>query len=251
LSGVTFLSAVGVFWFYDTSRLSALETGFIRYRQKVVQKIGLSLESILLEGREKTSRQEVLQALGGQRGDPIFKLNLEEAYQNLKKLRWVSSVMIERQLPSTLYIHLVEKQPIAFWQKNQRLYLVDKQGRIIEEAHPQEFPNFIIATGENAYQALPRLLQVLEKTPLLYQQVTGAVYMGQRRWDIILKNGLRVKLPEEHVEESCHLLVKLSREKCLNNPDVKSIDLRHSDRIYFYIKDGLLERNEKIQKKPI
>ena len=71
--------------------------------------MGLSLANVYVEGRERTSKQEILNALHLQHEDYIFKVNLQECYDNLKKLKWVRLVMIERRLPSTLYIRLVKK----------------------------------------------------------------------------------------------------------------------------------------------
>jgi cell division protein FtsQ len=215
---------------------------------RILQKMGLSLQNVYIEGREKTSPQEILNALHLQRGDYIFKVNLKDSYDHIKKLKWVRSVMIERRLPSTLYIRLVEKKPLAFWQHQHKFYLIDTLGNIICESPRKEFPNFIVVTGENAPKALPQLLGILNQYPTIRDQTCGAMYIGQRRWDLVLKHGMCIKLPETGVDKSCQLLTKLINDKRLDNPAIQEVDLRHNDRIYFYLKDFPKQKAQKEEK---
>jgi len=244
------LTILGLYWSWESGRIGNLEASLSQSTSKLLQGLGLSLQNVYVEGRDQTSSHEILKVLGVKRGDYIFHIDLQESYERLKKLKWVASVMIERRLPSTIYIRLVEKRPIAFWQSKQKFYLVDIHGIVIEETTPQEFPGFIIATGEGAPHALPKLLKVLHKYTVLRQLVTAVVYVGQRRWDVVLKSGLRIKLPEDKLDESFQLLTTLAADRRLDNPDVKSIDVRDPARIYFSLKEGVLEKKKiKNQKK--
>lgn len=242
--------SLSLYWFWESGRFRNLETSLSQGKEQIFQTLGLSLQNVYIEGRERTSRQEILDILGVKRGDYIFRIDLQETYQKLKKLRWVASIMIERRLPSTIYIRMVEKRPLAYWQCQQKYYLIDTQGNLIEETSPQEFPDFIVATGGEAPKALPKLLSHLHKYPEIEQQVNGVIYVSQRRWDLLLKSGLRIKLPDDKLEESLKLLTKLANEKHLKKSEVKTIDLRNLDRIYFHIKDGVLEKvKDKVQSK--
>jgi cell division protein FtsQ len=209
----------------------------MRVPSQLLQRLGLSLENVYVEGRGKTSRDEILNALQLKRGDYIFKADLKECYDNIKKLKWVRSVMIERRLPSTLYIHLIEKKPMAFWQQKQKFYLIDSQGNVIDESKRELFPHFLVVTGEKAPQALPKLLTILNQYQTLRDQLSGAMYVGQRRWDLMLKNGMCINLPEADIAKSCQLILKLIKDNRLDNPKIKSVDLRNADRIYFYLND--------------
>lgn len=228
---------MGAFFLWDK-----LETGLKKAEAvstlpaRFLQKMGLSLQNVYVEGRSKTAAQELLTALNLQRGDYIFKANLAECYDQIQKLKWVRSVMIERRLPSTLYIRLVEKKPIAIWQHQNKFYLVDTLGTVICEAPRQQYPHFMIVTGDNAPKALPQLLEILHQYPDLKDCTNGAIFVGQRRWDLLFKRGLRIKLPEADMERSCKWLIKLIKEKRLNNPEIQEVDLRNADRTYFYLK---------------
>lgn len=210
--------------------------------------MGLALQNVYVEGRGKTSQQEILDALNLQRGDYIFKGDLQECYDKIKKLKWVRSVMIERRLPSTLYIRLVEKKPMAFWQHQQKFYLVDTLGNVIGESPRQEYPNFLVVTGESAPKALPQLMETLNQFPSVRDQTSGAIYVGQRRWDLLLTHGKRIKLPEIGVDKSCQWLVKLIEDKRLDNPAIQEVDLRNTDRVYFYLKDSPKQKGHNEEK---
>jgi cell division protein FtsQ len=61
--------------------------------------------------------------------------------------------------------------------------------------------------------------------------VRASVLVGERRWNLRLKNGIDVRLPESGVATALERLVALDREKNLITRDILAIDLRLPDRV--------------------
>jgi cell division protein FtsQ len=55
--------------------------------------------------------------------------------------------------------------------------------------------------------------------------------VAERRWNLRLKNGVDVRLPEFDVERALDQLVGLDRDKKILSRDIVSIDLRLPDRV--------------------
>jgi len=72
--------------------------------------IGLAVAEIEVEGRETTDRDTILDALGAGIGTPILAVSPKRAKEQLEKLPWVRSAIIERRLPDTIYVRLVERK---------------------------------------------------------------------------------------------------------------------------------------------
>ena len=63
------------------------------------------------------------------------------------------------------------------------------------------------------------------------RQVDAAVLVAERRWNLHLKNGLEVLLPENEPERALQNLANLDRDKKLLSRDIIVVDLRLTDRV--------------------
>ena len=101
--------------------------------------LGLTVADIRVEGRETTDRETILAALGVGLGTPILAANPTRAKEQLEALPWVRTAVIERRLPDTLYVRLVERKPLALWQHGGKLDLIDREGAVIPVARLDRF----------------------------------------------------------------------------------------------------------------
>ena len=59
----------------------------------------------------------------------------------------------------------------------------------------------------------------------------AAVFVGERRWNLRLKNGLDIRLPEQDVGRALAMLSKLDKEDKLFTRDITAVDARLPDRV--------------------
>ena len=78
--------------------------------------LGFTVSDVTVEGRETTDGETILAALAARPGTPILAVSPKRAKQQLESLPWVRTAVIERRLPGTLYVRLVERKPLALWQ---------------------------------------------------------------------------------------------------------------------------------------
>ena len=88
---------------------------------------GLRVEEVILQGRQHESADRINRALRLDRGAPILAINIKQARKRLENLPWVRVASIERQYPSTIRVKIVERRPMARWQRDNKLVLVDVQ----------------------------------------------------------------------------------------------------------------------------
>jgi cell division protein FtsQ len=72
--------------------------------------------------------------------------------------------------------------------------------------------------------------------------------VADRRWNLRLKNGIDVRLPETNVEQALDRLVALDREKKILSRDVLAIDLRLPDRVTVRLSDAAAAAREEALK---
>ena len=194
-------------------------------------RLGLTVSDITVEGREATDRETILTALGAKPGTPILALSPKHAKQQLESLPWVRTAVIERRLPGTLYVRLVERKPLALWQHGGKIALIDRLGAVIPVTRLDRFAKLPLVVGEGAASHAAELLDMLASEPDLAARVTAAIRVGDRRWNLRIDNAIDVLLPADNTAEAWAQLARLDRASALVQRDVQTIDIRLPDRL--------------------
>lgn len=197
-----------------------------------VAKLGLKLENVYVEGQHHTKSEKIIDALQVNIGQPIFNIPLEAIRERLEQLDWVKLAVVERQLPNTLHIRIIERQPLAFWQHQGKLYLIDGEGNVIREPNLKPFAQLKMMVGEDAPLHAERLLELLQTEPSLFKHLSAAIRVSERRWNLRFNNGLEIKLPEENLEKAWAFLLEQHRKENLLSGTMKVIDLRIPDKLF-------------------
>ena len=192
---------------------------------------GLTVQSVTLEGRSETARTDIIRMLGIKRGTLMIDVDVDEARARLEALPWVKSAEVRRVWPDRIYVRVVERQPVAIWQNEGELAVIDRDGHAIAGEDVTRFTNLPLVVGKGAETAAAGLLDLLGHQPQLRVHVKAAVRVGERRWNLRLDNGVEVRLPEEGAEAALAELVRLAREQDILGRDIKAIDLRFPDRL--------------------
>ena len=219
---------------FELYRSGRIDTVVLRIEDRAVSlsaQLGLVVGDIEVEGRAMTGREAILRAVGATRGTPLLAVDPAQARTQLEALPWVRSAAVERRLPDTLHIRLVERQPLAFWQRQGKLVLIDREGAVITGDRLERFPGLIVIVGDDAPRRAATLLDMLASQPDLAGRVVAAVLVGGRRWNLQLDNGIGVQLPEDGPEAAWARLAELEHTSRLLARDVQIVDMRLPDRL--------------------
>lgn len=231
-AGVFLLVAGGTGWWLVRSGIAAQATAAAgRGLLAWTASCGLAVADVQVEGRDRASREAVLRALGVARGTPILAIDPAEAKRRLETIPWVRGASVERRLPDTLYIRLVERRPLALWQRDGKLVPVDSDGVAVPGDHRERLGALIVLVGADAPKAGAALLAMLATEPELAPRVAAAVRVGGRRWNLRLDSGIDIALPEEDAAAAWHRLAALERSDGILERAVTMIDLRLPDRL--------------------
>lgn len=191
---------------------------------------GFVLEDIKIAGLNRTSQTEVLARLDTDRGAPLMSVDLEKTQSLLSSLPWVKMARVSRELPSILRIDITEREPFALWQLDGDVQLIDRDGTPIKGQRLKDFPGLILYVGQGANFEAQALQKALATVPGLSSDIQSAIWIGDRRWDLVFKGGVRVKMPEATAErplaDSLQKFSDWNREHRLLDRDVTAIDLR-------------------------
>lgn len=203
--------------------------------------IGFKIEEVVVQGRNKTDQDILLKAIDIKRGDPILAINLEALRLKIERLEWVREATVIRQLPNILYIKITERNPIAIWQNNQKIYLVDEDGTPIYINQNQQNYKLPVVVGEGAPPKTPGILEIIKTYPNIFEKLHALCRIRERRWNLFLNNNIVVKLSDTNLKESLSILEQLLNENRIAE-DVKEIDFRPSERFFVKVNPEVVEK---------
>ena len=191
---------------------------------------GLRVRNVLVEGRSETKAADILEALEAERGAPLLAIDVAGAKERLERLPWVRSATVERRLPDTLRVRVEERKAFALWQQGKRLAVIDRDGTVIVRDNLARFADRPLVVGEGAERRAAEIVDLLAGDPQLRREVEAAVLVSGRRWNLRLKGGIEVRLPEEGMDQAWSQLARMVREEGLLGRAVTMVDLRQPDK---------------------
>ena len=187
---------------------------------------GFTPRIIEITGRNHTDKQDIAAIANQMKGKSILAIDLMAMREDILQLGWAEDVVIIRILPDKLEIRLSERQPVALLQSAKGHQLIDASGAVIHGANPADFNHLIVASGKGAAERAGMIIDILRTEPEIFSDVWAVQYISQRRWDIHMRSGLAIRLPERDPVLAWSRLAKLEQETAITARDLAAIDLR-------------------------
>jgi cell division protein FtsQ len=200
-------------------------------RDATANAAGFRIVSVALAGNRHVSREEVLAIAGVTGTTSLVFLDVEETRARLKTNPWIADATVLKLYPGELQIGIKEREPFALWQKDGRLSVIAEDGTVLEPYVAPRLIELPLVVGRGAETRAKQFLALLDRYPAMRDFVRASVFVGERRWNLRLKNGIDVRLPETDVAPALERLVALDQEKNLITRDIVAIDLRLPDRV--------------------
>lgn len=213
--------------FDPASRLAALWDG----AADVAGSAGLTVQEVLLEGSHNTPQELVREALGVRRGDAILGFSPQDAKARLETIAWIERAHVERLLPGTIRVRIEERRPFAIWQRDGRFSVIDREGNVVATENVGAFGRLPLVVGPGAGRAAATMVDLLRTSPDIMERVHALVRVGDRRWNLRLRQGTNVLLPEGHEREAIGRLGELHAKQGLLDRPLAAIDLRQPDKL--------------------
>ncbi|ALE17148.1 Cell division protein FtsQ [Altererythrobacter epoxidivorans] len=198
---------------------------------------GFEVRHVRVTGVERMNAQRVYEKVLSQRDMPMPQVELENLREDLLQLAWVEDARVSRQLPETLAIDIVEREPHAVLQKPDRLMLIDATGAELEPVSRASAKDMLVISGPGANRQVPDLDELLEAAPALRPQVREAEWIGNRRWNLTFRTGQKLALPQGEDAAASALInfARLDGQNRLLGGKVATFDMRAPPRIYMRI----------------
>ena len=210
---------------------------YFKYKDLIVEQLVLNKERILFGFNNDTTPNLIV--LGNNYIDKkslIYELktkldegknsnNLDLISNILNKKNLIKKFIITKTSNNLITIKIEEKKIIGLLKIENNNYLIDEFNNIIETKITPNLFHLPVFIGKNSNKNASVILNLIKESDINLNYLSFS-FVDQRRWNINLKNGVKILLPETKVLDTLKLLKKAVSKYNILNGNFIEIDLR-------------------------
>ena len=156
-----------------------------------------------------------------------FDLDIKYLHKVVNELPAVASAAIKITVGGVLQINVAEKSPAFIWRKNNVMSVIDETGSFIRIANSRvDYPKLPLVVGEAADLAVSEISSLMQANEYFKDHVRAFIRVGERRWDLILENNVRIMLPQREFLAAFDRLMLMNEAGSLLSGRLSNIDMR-------------------------
>ena len=243
--------------FYAGGHYDAFKLQYGSVQDIAARLVGLRIASVAVTGNRELSVDEVFATAAMPATASLPFLDIASVQTRLQQVPLIAEASVRKLYPNKLAIDITERSAFALWQKEGQVQVVSADGTAIDVLRDDRFINLPHVVGPGANKRVKEYVGILLEVPELADQVRAGTLVGERRWNLKLKNGIDVKLPEDEPAKALARLAEMDRDTRLLARDIIGVDLRQADRIVVRVSedaaqaryDALDKRMEKLKRR--
>ena len=184
-----------------------------------------------ISGLEKIELKFVEDKLQNYLGSSIFLLPLDQINDSIKENNWVKEIYLNTNYKDTLFIRIEEYKPIGIYFFNEKYFVFDENGKIIDQIYITDFSfqSLLIFMGNSSNLKANSLINILKNNDFEKKfKIQSLEFINKRRWNINLYSDVKLMLSEEDPNKSIQNFIMIQNklsETDINN--IKTYDLRN------------------------
>ena len=160
-----------------------------------------------------------------------FDLDIKYLHKILNDIPAVASAAIKVTVSGVLQIDISERTPAFIWRKDDVISVIDEKGKFIRLVGSRlDYPELPLVIGEAANLSIADISGLMEDNQYFLDQVRAFVRVGERRWDLVLDNNLRIMLPQTEFLAAFDRLMLMNQSGSLFSNQLSIIDMRLVER---------------------
>lgn len=192
----------------------------------------LGVRMVTVSGATHMSERKILAIAGVDDKKSLPFFDVAQARARLEADPLIKQASVRKLYPNQIVIEIVERTPYAVWQKDGDVRAIAADGAPIDEVNDGRYADLPFVVGEGANGRVREFVALLDAMDELKPRVEAGVLVDQRRWNLRLKSGIDIKLPESDPEAAIAELLILQRQSRILEKDVLALDFRVPGRVF-------------------
>ena len=210
---------------------------YLKYKDLILEQLAFSKERLLFGLNNDTTPNLIV--LGNNYIDKkslVYELktkldknknsnNLDLISNILNKKNLIKKFIITKTSNNLITIKIEEKNIIGLLKIENNNYLIDEFNNKIETKITPNLFHLPVFIGKNSNKNASVILNLIKESDINLNYLSFS-FVDQRRWNINLKNGVKILLPETKVLNTLKLLNKVTSKYNILNGNFIEIDMR-------------------------
>lgn len=247
VAATIFLAASLVYGAVKGGHVPMIVDALAEVRDAMANTAGFGITTVSVSGQKHLASADILAAAGVKLEASLLFLDADAARARLKAVPWIAEAAVRKLYPDRVEIEITERQPFALAQVAGRISVISREGTVIAPLSGTEFASLPLVVGTGSASRAGEFLTLLEHYPDVRDRVRASVLVAERRWNLRLRNGIDVMLPESGAEAALSLLSRLDHDKQLLSRDITVVDLRLPDRVSVRLSDEAAQARDRVR----
>ena len=210
---------------------------YFKYKDLIVEQLVLNRERLLFGfnndntpnlivlGNNYIDKKSLIYELKTKLDEGKNSNNLDLISNILNKKNLIKKFIITKTSNNLITIRIEEKNIIGLLNIENNNYLIDEFNNIIETKITPNLFHLPVFIGKNSNKNASVILNLIKESDINLNYLSFS-FVDQRRWNINLKNGVKILLPETKVLDTLKLLNKVTSKYNILNGNFIEIDMR-------------------------
>ena len=216
----------------DQNNKNLVEEIVLDFYRKVIERPEFMISALSIQGSSDSLNAEIRENLGLNFPISSFDLDLADLRNRVLSLPPVETAEVRLDGGSILHVKVKEKVPALLLKDDTGIHILNKNGNYIRPLLSTEYGSKLpVITGEGAQKAAAEAFILFSALYDKLDEVRGLVLVGGRRWNIVLKSGQVIMLPEKKSEQAVQKILILDKAEKILSRDIAVFDFRLPYRI--------------------
>ncbi len=198
--------------------------------------IRFAVKTIDVSGVVHTSRADLDAVTAAYAGANLFKIDIARVQASIRALPWVSRVEVEKKLPDTLRIRIVERTPAALVRAGNELRYADESGVPFAALSPSvgdpDLPLIVASDPADLKRCTELVRDLRQRDPLLYSRISEVRPLPPNAFALFDRDlGTTVYARAADLSEKWRTLYAVADAERFGRAAIQYADLRFADRI--------------------
>ena len=210
---------------------------YFKYKDLIVEQLVLNRERLLFGfnndntpnlivlGNNYIDKKSLIYELKTKLDEGKNSNNLDLISDILNKKNLIKKFIITKTSNNLITIKIEEKNIIGLLNIENNNYLIDEFNNKIETKITPNLFHLPVFIGKNSNKNASVILNLIKESDINLNYLSFS-FVDQRRWNINLKNGVKILLPETKVLDTLKLLNKVTSKYNILNGNFIEIDMR-------------------------
>lgn len=191
----------------------------------------LPIKHVVFIGNKHLTDDELRVLAGIHVSEGLITISNKKVSQRLLKSPWIKSVSVRKEFPDKLSLVIEEAVPFALLDMKGHLFLIDEEGKLLEELKDNSIPFLLVITGDpfresDSFSNALNLARLMNSKGFSLERDHIEIIAQKPHEITVTIDGTIVKMGSGGYEEKLDRLVELENEIKNRGIPVDYIDLR-------------------------